>query len=74
MDSAKLTRSCERLKEHYKMLKEKRSRSIFLNDVKIPEKTAAVTQVKCIARTLEDRQCTFNATHGKFCKKHFSMV
>lgn len=29
---------------------------------------------KCTAHTLEGRQCQFSATHGLFCKKHFSMM
>ena len=29
---------------------------------------------KCKAHTLEGRQCQFGATHGLFCKKHFSMM
>jgi hypothetical protein len=29
---------------------------------------------KCNAHTLEGRQCQFSATHGLFCKKHFSMM
>ena len=29
---------------------------------------------KCRAHTLEGRQCQFSATHGLFCKKHFSMM
>lgn len=78
MDSEKFQRSCEKLKEHYIMLKKKRRRSVLVSDVKsLDTKTTPPVvppQVKCSARTLEGRQCTFNATHGHFCKKHFSMV
>ena len=43
----------------------------------VKTKRAAVAKregPKCTAHTLEGRQCQFSATHGLFCKKHFSMM
>jgi hypothetical protein len=41
-----------------------------------PQPKVAVVEVecaKCTAHTLEGRKCTFRATYGNFCRKHFLM-
>lgn len=71
MDPVKFAQTCERFRAHAKRLKDERARSIFLKEAPAVMENRGV---KCCAKTLEGRQCTFNATKGKFCRKHFSMV
>jgi len=78
---AKLAASIAKFKESTQKLASERA-SIKCTEYVTPrsepvekKRTATVAKgPKCSAHTLEGRQCQFSATHGLFCKKHFSMV
>jgi hypothetical protein len=74
IDPARMTEATKRYLSKFHEMKQTRRHIILLSKIpEIPTSERPTDVPKCSAQTLEGRKCTYKATNGCFCRKHFLM-
>jgi hypothetical protein len=74
VDPVRMAETAKRYRDRVLELQKSRRHTVLLT--KVPDAPPAEKPkeaAKCSAQTLEGRKCTYKATHGCFCRKHFLM-
>lgn len=80
-DPMKMAQTALKCRDRTLQIKNEKRQMMVLNGpppptattVPVAPKETRVDAVRCSAHTLEGRKCTFKATVGCFCRKHFLM-